>query len=351
MDPTKRGNDSRRATLRQIAKTAGVSLMTVSRALRNHANVRPEVAGRIRRIADEAGYRPDPKVATLMNHLRSRNKAAYTASLAGITGIPEKEESGQVRLIRENARRRAEELGFRLELFRVEKPEACNRRLERTLLNRGIEGVLLLRMRAPVAVDRLLDWTRFSTVLATSSVLKPGFAHVGPNYFHNARMLCAQLVLRGKRRIGFVGTETYCVRTNHAFTAAIAWQGASDGLPAVAPLVFSRQEIDRPVLRAWFVRERPDAIVVYSQEHVGTVGRELRLGGGGPVALACTDVDPTNVACMGINERPDIIGHRSINLLAGMLHQNERGVPPVAVGTLVEGTWIEPETGDVCRAQ
>ena len=46
-------------TIRQIAEKAGVSRGTVDRALNNRDGIRPEVAERIRKIADDMGYIPN----------------------------------------------------------------------------------------------------------------------------------------------------------------------------------------------------------------------------------------------------------------------------------------------------
>lgn len=47
-----------RATIEDVARAAGVSVATVSRALRSLPNVAPRTEERVRRVAEELGYRP-----------------------------------------------------------------------------------------------------------------------------------------------------------------------------------------------------------------------------------------------------------------------------------------------------
>src|SRR5580692_4026836 len=69
--------DSPRPSMRDIAELAGVSAMTVSKALRNSPKIARRTRERILKIAGRVGYRPDPELTKLMNHLRSRTKPVF----------------------------------------------------------------------------------------------------------------------------------------------------------------------------------------------------------------------------------------------------------------------------------
>ena len=318
-----------------------MSAMTVSRALRNNPRVTPVLRAKIQKMADKLGYRPDPTVTKLMNHLRLRNKAGMVAAIAAISSLPEELETHLSRKVWLSARARAEELGYRLELFRVGEPDQPNRQLERTLVNRGIEGVMLLQMRVPVPVDRLLNWDKFSATIATPSVLSPEFPRVGANHFHNARLLCAELARRGRKRIGFVGSETFSVRSNDAFTAAAAWQNISSGGQPLRPLIFPNHSFAMRELPAWFERERPDAIVVHFENVLPLLAEALGLRPGGPVLLACSSVSFEETLCPGIDERHELIGRKAVDVLTGMLNRSEKNARTTHSRTLIDGHWVE----------
>ncbi|VTY27855.1 HTH-type transcriptional regulator GntR [Xylophilus ampelinus] len=59
---------SGRVTLAEVAREAGVSPITVSRALRGERAVAPELAARARAAADALGYVPDPAARALASH-------------------------------------------------------------------------------------------------------------------------------------------------------------------------------------------------------------------------------------------------------------------------------------------
>ena len=88
--------------------------MTVSMALRDHPRVAPETRERIKRIAEEQGYTPDPNLTELMRYLRKRDisKEEPVIAILNPKRAPLNKLCKDSLLIREGVKRRAEELGF-----------------------------------------------------------------------------------------------------------------------------------------------------------------------------------------------------------------------------------------------
>jgi len=335
-------SDSPRPTLRQIAARTGVSVMTVSRALRNSPLVTEPLRERIKKTAQKLGYRPDPELARLMKRLRRNKKSSYVATLAAISSVEKGMEPRTLLTTWTSAQARAEELGYRLELFRPKTPTEFNRQLQRTLVNRGIEGVLLLQMTYPSDVGALLDWEKFSVVAASPSVIHHAFPQVGANYYHNARLLCAELARRGCARIGFVSTSTFCVRTDDAFRVATAWHNLRAPAPPPAPLIASSRLPSRGELLAWLAREKPDGVIAHSPESAAFVAEHIAASGAPRPFLACTNVDPDTTRFPGVDERREQIGRNAVDLLAGLVARGEKSDRASPIGILVNGRWTEP---------
>ncbi|MFX8445344.1 LacI family DNA-binding transcriptional regulator, partial [Acinetobacter baumannii] len=63
--PDTKRRSSGRITLSDVAKAAGVSPITASRALRGERGVAPELADRVRAAVQQLGYVPDPAARAL----------------------------------------------------------------------------------------------------------------------------------------------------------------------------------------------------------------------------------------------------------------------------------------------
>ena len=141
-------------TLRDVARTLGVSHVTVSLALRNNPQIPPARCVQIQAAALKMGYRPNAAAAALALHKRRRAAPPVEAALAWVNHWPQPRKLH--RYIEfdhywRGAYAAAEKFGYRLEEF------VCGRqltlpRLEAVLFARGIRGILLPPHPAGVGV-------------------------------------------------------------------------------------------------------------------------------------------------------------------------------------------------------
>ena len=73
-------------TLRQIAELAGVSRGTVDRVINNRGHVNEEVEARVRQIAMELGYEPNPVGQALARGASRRGRGFRGAVMASGCG-------------------------------------------------------------------------------------------------------------------------------------------------------------------------------------------------------------------------------------------------------------------------
>ena len=56
----------RHVSLKDLARELGVSISTVSRALKDHPNISPEIKDKVRKLADHWNYSPNPLAMGLL---------------------------------------------------------------------------------------------------------------------------------------------------------------------------------------------------------------------------------------------------------------------------------------------
>ena len=127
----------RRPTLEDVAERAGVSRALVSIVMRDVAGASELTRARVRRAADEIGYRPDPRARRLRQH---RTK------LIGVTFTAGQEFHAD---LVDGVYVAAEELGYDVVLSGV-TPHRDEPRALRTLIDDRCEGLVLIGPEMPV---------------------------------------------------------------------------------------------------------------------------------------------------------------------------------------------------------
>jgi DNA-binding LacI/PurR family transcriptional regulator len=126
----------RRPTLEDVAQRAGVSRALVSIVMRDAAGASQQTRARVRRAADEIGYRPDPRARRLRQH---RTK------LIGVTFTAGQEFHAD---LVDGVYVAAEELGYDVVLSGV-TPHRDEPRALRTLIDDRCEGLVLIGPEMP----------------------------------------------------------------------------------------------------------------------------------------------------------------------------------------------------------
>ncbi len=358
--------------LQTIADLAGVSRMTVSRALRNQPNVRAELRERIQKIATEIGYRPNPLISTLMADLkrnRSRqrgrgqgagpgNEERSPEVIAFLTADPEGRDqwrrSETVELFHTGAAERAAQLGYRLEHFWAKEDGMTPARLSRVLWSRGISGLLLAPSWMSFQHDYPeFDWSRFSAACLGYTMSQPDLHRACNNQYLTMRGALRRLRKLGYHRIGLAISRSDDNRVlNHWQAAYLADQTAHDVAESRIPVFLSDQVMEMPVNRRpfqnWVKQHMPDVVVSVHHGFLRDWMEETGLRV--PEDIGYADLDLSGdmfgrVAGMDQNSR--FVGAAAIDLIVGQHHRNERGIPAMPTITSVNGSWRDGET--VCK--
>ncbi|CAM2949572.1 LacI family DNA-binding transcriptional regulator [Rariglobus hedericola] len=330
----------RRITIRDIAARAGVHFSTVSLALRNSPKLRPEVCKRIRMVADELGYVPDPAMAALTAYRNSTRPVNYQATLAWVNNWPVQSELRRIKtfdLYFQGALERASQLGYRIDELWLHGPAMTAHAAHAILKARNITGLLLAPQ--PFAHTPLgLDLSGFSP-LAFGYSLQPSNLHVVTNHqYQSASLMMRSLAELGYRRIGLFLRSDWDEKVNGSYLSGLLFMQHHLPLADRVPPLLTKEGLEEEFV-TWFKRHKPDVVVAVDRAVRPWIEKTLKLRIPHDVGLANLNVDPKDPWLAGIYQNDRLIGATAVDFLAGMLQRNERGVPATPIRTLVEGEW------------
>lgn len=136
--------------MRALAGVLGVSLATVSEALRGDKRVSAGTRERVRRAAAEMGYVYNPLAGSVMSGIRRSSLSSFRGTVAVVDRESPKARVSGTRayhqLVKDGAEDAARRLGYQVEFFDAPDAELTIRRLGDTLNSRGITAALFLPM-------------------------------------------------------------------------------------------------------------------------------------------------------------------------------------------------------------
>ena len=328
--------------MKHVAEAAGVSVMTVSLALRRAPSIPEATRERVRAAAEKLGYRRNPLVAALMADLRGRKaRGAEAHVIAYVESYPAtatKQQAGTLRRFRAGAVAGAAKHGFALQGFRLGEGGLSEARLEQVLEARGIRGVVFAPFpRTDSALTQ--PWRNHALAAVGYSLARPALHRAVNHQAHSIRLALAELRARGYRRIGFVIRRHEDERTERNWLAAVLLaqhDAVKTGMRFPLQLT---ENVERAELLAWVRRERPE-VVVTTEEEVWPLVRRLKVPGRGRVGFAHLHLTPDLAGCSGIDQNNERVGEAAVDLVVEQLHGNAWGIPAIPKTVLIEGRWV-----------
>lgn len=329
-------------TMRDVAAKAGVSVMTVSYALRGHPHTSKETTERIRKIAAEMGYRLHPLVSVLNREIRASRKIkappviAYVSSYADASTWLKNPVQGQYFL---GAQQRCEELGFRFSHYELSKYKMSGKRLSAAMRYADVCGLIIAPMPVPgMTID--IDWDDFPAVAFGYSMSEPLLHRITLNHWQAVQTTIRKLIELGYERIA--SGSAIAVSSRIGGVSVGAFEHYQRELPQKRriPILMNRSATPE-FMRKWLEKYRPDAFI---DQAPFSYYRLIKSAGWRiPEDIAYTTMcwSQEESFCAGIHENSFQIGKAAVDVLVQQIQDNRKGVPDHPSFTLINGTWVD----------
>lgn len=193
---TTRPRATGRVTLSDVAGLAGVSPITVSRALRGERAVDPELVARVKAAADRLGYVPDPAARALASR-HSTHVALLVPMLSNALFVD----------LLEGVQATLRQAGYQTLIGITHYDTAEEEQLLREQLQHRPAGLLVTGLEHSEPACALIRGSGVPCVHLMETVNTPGVYSVGLSQADAAAALTRHLLERGRKRIAFAAAQ------------------------------------------------------------------------------------------------------------------------------------------------
>lgn len=194
--PERRRRPSGRITLSDVARQAGVSPITASRALRGERGVAQELVARVKQAAADMGYVPDPAARALASQ-RGTQVPVLIPLLSNALFV-DLVEAVHATLLPH---------GYQPLIGVTHYDPAEEEQLLRSFLAQRPAGLLLTGFDRTPAARRLIESSGVPCVYLMELSNTPGVHSVGFSQQEAGQAITAHLLTRGHRRVAFVAAQ------------------------------------------------------------------------------------------------------------------------------------------------
>ncbi len=331
-------------------------------ALRNHQNLPQHTVDRIKKIAEELGYSPDPTLSALNKYRHTSKEMARGETLAFLTNWQSeygwKELPAHDEFFR-GALDHAKQLGFHLDHFWLQSYRGNGKRLSDVFASRGIRGIVMSSFFPNSMGLQGFDWDRFSSIKIDYFPKQFAMHSVTNDQQAIAQMAFQNVLDAGYERVGIILPEPWDEYVDRAWsTGFLAMQQNLPDKTKVPPLVYDyripglKENALLPVpaekMKGWMQSYQPDVILSYSLICLPTL-EELGLQVGVDIGFADLFVIDTSGKTAGVIHECQQVGRLAIEFVVGKIQQNITGLAAYPSRTLVSGTWVDGDSLPIRR--
>jgi LacI family transcriptional regulator len=340
-------------TLREIAKVAGVSHVTVSLALRNDPRFSAATRKNIQKIAAKMGYQADPVVSMLTARLRVGKRERQRETLAFITTSPTEQGWKSVENLSffEGSRDQAQKRGYSLDVFWAKAPGLTARRMSSILYARGIRGLILAPLHREVG-HLPLEWKKFAAV-GISTLMLPRIHSVRTNDLHSITQVIRQLVHRQYSKIGLALQLNSHRYAQDVFRAHFKLYQSSlpneKNIPVFLNDLIDHHHHDKDFklyeneFIQWYEKWQPDALITMGP-WIPRWLEKMKKKAPKDVGLVNLDLTYSEGMWTGMHTHARHVAAAAVDFLMEQLNHGEFGIPIYPRQILVDGTWFEGKT-------
>lgn len=326
------------ATTREIAARIGLSKSTVSLALREDSRISASTREKVRAVAQELGYRPNPVLTQMMRSMRASQPMKARALLGLLHGFSNPRQARTNSYHQDwvkGATQRATQLGYIVDELWLYEPGMSARRLTGVIRARGINALLIAPL--PERSQLNLEWEHFSAVAAGQKLVQPRLSRVEPNHMQAILHCLEQLCRHGYRRIGLVLSTELTPAVRFQLKAPVLWlQHQLKVSPLVEPL--DPLPLQRKGFEQWLRKQKPEALILSTRQAavwLESMGWKVP----GDIGVACTSLTVAPEGFSGVDQLPQRLGAAATDLLVAQMNRGEFGVPANPKTVLTDVAW------------
>lgn len=334
-------------SLRDLAREAGVSHVTVSRVFSGKGHVSEATRKKVLELAAKHNFTPNPILSQFYRKVRNREKGNYRGTIGWLNCSGGKEDYHKeptIRRVFEGASKRAKELGMGLESFWMTDPKMPMKRLADILESRGMTSLIL---------HSLTDWKhlqafpfeRFTTIkIGGIPIRQAGVINLVEDFNHGMHLCFKELGALGYQRIGFCANLWWVDMTRKEGLAHFKLiQSELPPRRRVEPLVYESIRPEIATLKPWLEKEKPDAIIctdILMERRLTELGFSIP----GDIGLAHTHIGEDVQDWSGLNIHDRQFGALSVEFATNASALVHMASSPLIRHVVIEPHWVQGRT-------